>query len=100
MTSLNQKLSEMAYAYETPSHRNCYGCCQNDSDYEKAFIAGAKATLELPEVKEPYIALESIVASHDENIKQGGEGFLTYDQIRESRLALSTWKALKGEENG
>lgn len=37
-----EQLNEAAWSYEAPSHRECYGCCQSDSDYEKAFRAGAE----------------------------------------------------------
>lgn len=45
--SIEQRIKEacesLAYSYETPSHRNCYGCCQSDYDYEKCFTSGFKA---------------------------------------------------------
>ena len=49
---MQKRIEEAAYSYEVPRHFNCYGCCQSDSDYEKAFKAGAKFILEMPELRE------------------------------------------------
>ena len=42
---MQKRIEEAAYSYDIPRHFNCYGCCQSDSDYEKAFKAGAKFIL-------------------------------------------------------
>lgn len=49
-TEIEKRIEEAAYSYDIPRHFNCYGCCQSDSDYEKAFKAGAKFILEMPEM--------------------------------------------------
>ena len=41
---------------------------------------------------EMFSALEIIIKSHDESIQRGGDGLLTYDQVREARLAISKAK--------
>ena len=51
-TEIEKQIEEAAYSYDIPRHFNCYGCCQSDSDYEKAFKAGAKFILELPELRD------------------------------------------------
>lgn len=53
-------IQEAAYNYDGPSHFNCYGCCQSNSDYEKAFKAGAKFILEMPELREALDFIKSI----------------------------------------
>ena len=57
-TDIEKRIEDAAYAYEVPRHFNCYGCCQSDSDYEKAFKAGAKFILMLPELREIREVLE------------------------------------------
>lgn len=51
-TEIEKRIEEAAYSYDIPRHFNCYGCCQSDSDYEKAFKAGAKFILEMPELRD------------------------------------------------
>ena len=64
--NLDQKLSEMA---EKHSQKSIHIGFRNTAYF--SYREGLKDALEFPEVQAPYIALESIVASHDENIKQG-----------------------------
>lgn len=40
---LESEREDESYNYEYKEHRNCYGCCQSSSDYEKAFQAGHEA---------------------------------------------------------
>lgn len=54
---MKKRIEEAAYSYDIPRHFNCYGCCQSDSDYEKAFKAGAKFILEMPEMREAVKSL-------------------------------------------
>lgn len=41
------EIASLSYEYDIPTHRNCMGCCQSDSDYEQAWQAGFKKALEL-----------------------------------------------------
>ncbi len=56
---MTKRIEEAAYSYDIPRHFNCYGCCQSDSDYEKAFKAGAKFILEMPELEEAIEAAQA-----------------------------------------
>lgn len=38
---IEKKVEDAAYDYDAPYHGNCFGCCQSDSDYQKAFVSGA-----------------------------------------------------------
>lgn len=50
-----KRMEELAYSYEAPTHRNCYGCCQSDSDYENAFKAGYLAGIQDPDANKELL---------------------------------------------
>lgn len=50
-----KRMEELAYSYEAPTHRNCYGCCQSDSDYENAFKAGYEAGMQDPDANKELL---------------------------------------------
>ncbi len=58
---MQKRIEEAAYSYDIPRHFNCYGCCQSDSDYEKAFKAGANFILEMPELREAVVVVKSYI---------------------------------------
>ena len=67
---MQKRIEEASYSYDIPRHFNCYGCCQSDSDYEKAFQAGAKFILEMPEMKEAMVVIKSYLR-HDCDCYEG-----------------------------
>ena len=93
--TLDEKIKEASYNQESPSHRNYYGCCQSDSDYEKSFVAGAnfvkaEMQVEIDELKSKLeLATEALEfyadkkSWYDVNIDSGlgslHDGIIGYD---------------------